>query len=225
MTKHLIFKIRQILLKFRLAVAILNTALLYLYLTGINSNVQQNGDYLCLKRQKEYYPESLLRLWFYHAPDAESENLPPKVKAGVYIYYQYAALQEAKNLAKKDNSDLDTDDEKALKKVKIQGKDFLQWVEDKAVANCSEHVAVLKHFDEMELTLSDDDKDSIASYVDNAYENNPDMFEGNGIGKESLEEVMTSTYKSQEIFNALYGDDGTEGVKEDDIKKFYEENK
>ena len=147
-----------------------------------------------------------------------------KVKAGVYIYYQYAALQEAKNLAKKDNSDLDTDDEKALKKVKIQGKDFLQWVEDKAVANCSEHVAVLKHFDEMELTLSDDDKDSIASYVDNAYENNPDMFEGNGIGKESLEEVMTSTYKSQEIFNALYGDDGTEGVKKDDIKKFYEEN-
>ena len=40
------------------------------------SDLQNEFDEIW-KKQKEYYPESLLRLWFYHAPDAESENLPP----------------------------------------------------------------------------------------------------------------------------------------------------
>ena len=73
-----------------------------------------------------------------------------QVKAGVYIYYQYTAFQEAKNLAQKANEKLDVTDEKALKKVKINDKDFLQWVEDKTTTACAEHVAVMKKFDEME---------------------------------------------------------------------------
>lgn len=35
---------------------------------------------------------------------------------------------------------------------------------------------------------------------------------------------MTNTYKSNEIFEALYGENGTEGVKEEDVKNFYIEN-
>ena len=76
----------------------------------------------------------------------------------------------------------------------------------------------------MELSLKESDIESIESSVESAYENNPDMFEGNGIGKESLEEIMTNTYKSNEIFEALYGENGTEGVKEEDVKNFYIEN-
>ena len=82
----------------------------------------------------------------------------------------------------------------------------------------------MKKFDEMELSLKESDIESIESSVDSAYENNPDMFEGNGIGKESLKEIMTNTYKSNEIFEALYGENGTEGVKEEDVKNFYIEN-
>lgn len=101
-----------------------------------------------------------------------------QVKAGVYIYYQYTAFQEAKNLAQKANEKLDVTDEKALKKVKINDKDFLQWVEDKTTTACAEHVAVMKKFDEMELSLKESDIESIESSVESAYENNPDMFEG-----------------------------------------------
>ena len=50
-----------------------------------------------------------------------------QVKAGIYIYYQYSAFQEAKNLAAKADEKLDVNDEKALKKAKIDCKDFLQW--------------------------------------------------------------------------------------------------
>lgn len=147
-----------------------------------------------------------------------------QVNAGIFIYYQYSAFQEAKNLVAKADEKLDTEDEKALKKAKINGQDFMQWVEDKATTACAEHVAVIKQFDELGLSLDESDIDAIESNVENTYENNPEMFEGNGIGEESLKEIMTNTYKVQKIFESLYGEGGTEGVKNEDIKNFYIEN-
>ncbi len=147
-----------------------------------------------------------------------------QVKAGIYIYYQYSAFQEAKNLAAKANEKLDVNDEKALKKAKIDGKDFLQWVEDKATISCAEHVAAIKKFDEMKLTLDEDDIEAIETNAESYYDENPEMFEDNGIGEESLKDIMANTYKVQKIFESLYGEDGTEGVKNEDIKNFYIEN-
>ena len=66
-----------------------------------------------------------------------------QVKAGVYIYYSYTALTEAKNLAAKQDENLDVSDEKSLKKIKIEGKDFLTFVKDKTTESCVDHVAVI----------------------------------------------------------------------------------
>ena len=147
-----------------------------------------------------------------------------QVKAGVYIYYSYTALTEAKNLAAKQNKDLDVTDEDALKKVKLDGKDFLDYVKDKTTESCINHVAIIKHFDELGLSLSDTDKSDIDKYVDSNWDSNEKMFEENGIGKDSLKEIMTSSYKSDEIFNAYYGDGGSENVTEDQVKDYYVEN-
>lgn len=147
-----------------------------------------------------------------------------QVKAGVYIYYSYTALTEAKNLAAKQNKDLDVTDEDALKKVKLDGKDFLDYVKDKTTESCINHVAIIKHFDELGLSLSDTDKSDINKYVDSNWDSNEEMFEENGIGKDSLKEIMTSSYKSDEIFNAYYGDGGSENVTEDQVKDYYVEN-
>lgn len=147
-----------------------------------------------------------------------------QVKAGVYIYYSYTALTEAKNLAAKQDENLDVTDEEALKKVKIEGKDFLDYVKDKTTESCIDHVAVIKHFDELGLSLTDDEKKEINDYVESSWDSNGDMFEGNGIGKDSLKEIMTSSYKSDAIFNAYYGEDGSENVTEDQLKEYYTEN-
>lgn len=147
-----------------------------------------------------------------------------QVKAGVYIYYSYTALTEAKNLAAKQDENLDVTDEDALKKVKIEGKDFLDYVKDKTTESCIDHVAVIKHFDELGLSLTDDEKKEINDYVESSWDSNGDMFEGNGIGKDSLKEIMTSSYKSDAIFNAYYGEDGSENVTEDQLKDYYTEN-
>lgn len=147
-----------------------------------------------------------------------------QVKAGVYIYYSYTALTEAKNLAAKQDEKLDVKDEKALKKIKIEGKDFLTFVKDKTTESCVDHVAVMKHFDELELTLTQDELDEIDEYVESSWQNNEDMFTESGISKESIKEIMTSSYKSDAIFKAYYGEGGSENVTEDQLKDFYTEN-
>ncbi len=50
------------------------------------------------------------------------------------------------------------------------------------------------------------------------------MFEGNGIGKESLEEVITMSFKTEAVFNSFYGEGGSEGVTDDQLKDFYVDN-
>lgn len=147
-----------------------------------------------------------------------------QVKAGVYIYHCYTALSEAKNLAAKQDENLNVEDEDALKNVKIEGKDFLDYVKDKATENCINHVTVMKHFDELGLTLTDESVKEISDYVEGNWDANQKMFEGNGISKESLSEVLTVSYKSDEIFKKYYGEDGLEEVKEDQLKDFYIEN-
>ncbi|MCI7803702.1 MAG: hypothetical protein MR503_01310 [Oscillospiraceae bacterium] len=147
-----------------------------------------------------------------------------QVKAGIYIYYSFTALTEAKNLAAKQDENLDVTDEDALKKVKLDGKDFLDYVKDKTTESCINHVAVIKHFDELGLSLTDDEQKEINSYVESSWEANEEMFEGNGISKDSLKEIMTSSYKSDSIFNAYYGEDGSENVTDDQLKEYYTEN-
>lgn len=145
------------------------------------------------------------------------------LKAGIYIFYQDKALDEAKNLAKKENSDIDITDEDALEDTTIEGKEFLKWISDRTLASCREHVAINKKYDEMGLKLSDTDRDSIKAAAAANYENYPEYSE-NGIGEQSLEEILSITYKTTELFDAIYGKDGTENIQESEIKDYYIEN-
>ena len=82
----------------------------------------------------------------------------------------------------------------------------------------------MKHFDELELSLTQDELDEIDEYVESSWQNNEDMFTENGISKDSIKEIMTSSYKSDAIFKAYYGEGGSENVTEDQLKDFYTEN-
>ena len=149
-----------------------------------------------------------------------------ELKAGIYILYQNSSLEEAKSKAAEENEELDTTDEEALRACKIEGKDFLDWVNEKTMEKCLEHVTVIKKFDELKLTLEDKDLTSIDNYADSVYaeENDSNVYYLNGIGKDSFKEVLKNSYRSNAIFDALYGEGGSEGVKEDELKEYYLEN-
>jgi len=149
-----------------------------------------------------------------------------KLNAGVYIYYQNAALEEAKSLASQEDPNLDTSDRETLERCIINEKKFNDWVKEKTMANCNEHIAVIEKFDELGLTLLEDDVAMAKEYADSLYSDTEGENEylENGIGQDSLEEILLNTYKSSEIFNHIYGEGGTENVQESTLKDFYTEN-
>ena len=148
-----------------------------------------------------------------------------QLKAGIYILYQNLALEEAKSLAQNENADIDTTDEDALEDTVIEGRDFLDWVNEKTMASCREHVAIIKKFDEMNLELEEDYIENAESYAASLYEDtSSNQYYLNGIGEESFKEFLLNSYKSSELFDAIYGEGGTENIQESEIKDYYIEN-
>ncbi len=147
-----------------------------------------------------------------------------EMNAGVYIYYQNTALEEAKSLAAEENEDLDTTDQDALEACTIEGKSFLEWVNDKTLASCAEHIAVIQKFDELGLTLAQEDIDMVDDYAESVYSEEKNEYTNNGIGEESFKEILINTYKATELFDAIYGEGGSENVQESTLKENYIEN-
>lgn len=147
-----------------------------------------------------------------------------QLKAGVYIYYQNTAVEEAKSLALKDNAELDTEDTDALEACVIEDKKFLDWVYDKTIVSCAEHIAVIQKFDELGLELAQEDIDLVNDYAESVYAEETNEYTDNGIGEESFKEILINTYKASEVFNAIYGEGGSANVQESELKEHYIEN-
>ncbi len=144
--------------------------------------------------------------------------------AGVYIYYLNSAYQQALSQLPEDYPDIDTTDVKAVKDCLLEGKDVRTWVQDKAMELCSDFIATEQKFDELGLSLDDETNANIDMMMDYYWASSEENMVANGISEESFRKVMTSSYKSQEVFEYYYGVDGQEGVTEQELKDYYIEN-
>lgn len=147
-----------------------------------------------------------------------------EVPAGVYIYYLSTAYSSAVSQLSEENSELDTTDKEAIKGQTLEGKDITTWIQDKATEMVTDFVATEKKFDELGLTLDADAKSSISQMKDYYWASSQENFEKNGISEESFTKILTSSYKSDEIFKYYYGVDGQEGVTEDELRQYYIDN-
>ncbi len=147
-----------------------------------------------------------------------------EVPAGVYIYYLSTAYSSAVSQLSKENSELDTTDKEAIKGQTLEGKDITTWIQDKATEMVTDFVATEKKFDELGLTLDADAKSSISQMKDYYWASSQENFEKNGISEDSFTKILTSSYKSDEIFKYYYGVDGQEGVTEDELRQYYIDN-
>lgn len=140
------------------------------------------------------------------------------LKSGVYIFYQNMTLEEAKTLAEEENENLDIEDQDALEEATIDGKKFLDWVYDETLKSCKNHIAIIKKFDEMELTLTEESIASAKDYAEYLTAEETNEYFANGISRESIEEVLINSYKMDAVFTAIYGEGGTENVQESTLK-------
>ena len=94
----------------------------------------------------------------------------------------------------------------------------------RALEYCQRYVAIEKKFDELDLSLTEEESKDVESTIDSFWDTNGETYEKNGISKNSVKSVLENTYMTNEVFLYYYGVDGEEGTTEDDLKQYYEEN-
>lgn len=135
---------------------------------------------------------------------------------GVYIYYLSSAYSEA--LGKVEDAS------KSVFDQEIDGKDGAQWVKDRAKESIQLMYYVDQKFEDMGLTLDDDDKSQISSITSSAWSYSSSSFNQYGISQQSLEKAYSQfVVKYQKIFEATYGKGGEKEVSDEDLRSFYED--
>lgn len=147
-----------------------------------------------------------------------------QVNAGIYIYYSYAPYMELTQTLQSENSELDVSDKDVVKEQKMDGVSSEEWIKNKALEYCQRYVAIEKKFEELDLSLTEEENKEISSTIDSFWDTNGELYEKNGIAKSSVQSVLENTYMTNDVFLYYYGLDGEEGTTEDDLKQYYEEN-
>ena len=144
-----------------------------------------------------------------------------KVNAGVYINF---ILSEMSNqMYQMYYSGEITKMEDCFEK-QVDGKDFTAYVKDKALDNTKEFAAIAAKFDELGLSLSEDDAKTIETSVSNAWSSQKDYYELEGISRESLKMCSELSYKKNAIFDHYYSENGVEAVSKDQIQQYVNDN-
>ncbi len=147
-----------------------------------------------------------------------------QINAGVYIYYSYASYVELTQTLSSEDSDLDISDDDAVKAVTMDNVSGEQWVKDRALRYCQEHVAVEQKCEELGLTLAEDEMTEIRDTVDTFWASYGETYEDNGMSSDSVQKVLENTYLQEKLFLYYYGVDGEEGVTDEEMRDYYVEN-
>ena len=138
------------------------------------------------------------------------------VTSGMYVGLSLTAYQEAQALEGLDASKTPFDQE-------LEGEDGLKWVTDEAESLARNYLAVEQKFDEMGLTVDEESQKTMDTNAE-AYYNYLDQIYGyadKGFGLESYKKLQLNQYKSSSIFNKIYGEGGSEEVKDDELKDIF----
>lgn len=140
-----------------------------------------------------------------------------RMPAGVYINQVLSAYSEG--LGKLDNAE-----ESNAWKNTVGGEDFTAWVRSRTQENVYQYFATEKKFEEMGLSLDEFTQAQINYAVESQWSYYQSVYEENGIGKSSFQNEIENTYKRSNLFEAIYGREGTEAVPVKElVDKFNEE--
>lgn len=145
------------------------------------------------------------------------------VNAGIFIFYTLTSYYDALNVITENSSSTDTaptsDD---VKDSHIDNLDAADWIQNKAVEYCSTYVAVEKEFEKTGEELTQEELDDIDSNVEQYA--GLQIYHDNGIGEDSVRDILENEYKRQHVFDYYYGFDGEWGMSEDDLKDYFNDN-
>ena len=139
---------------------------------------------------------------------------------GEYIYYNYSSFSSASSKVENGTGDfldqkLKDDDDKEM-----TARAYIEKNTDEA---CKHFLYVNKTFDELKLSLTQDEISSYKATADQYWVYYKTSFEAMGISKESFVEAgYANNTKLEKIFKATYQKGGKKEVSADELKKYYE---
>ncbi|MCR5122173.1 MAG: hypothetical protein K6B74_07115 [Ruminococcus sp.] len=106
----------------------------------------------------------------------------------------------------------------------VEGKDFMTYVKDKALDDTKEFAAIQAKFDELGLSLSEDDVKTIESSVSSSWSSQKDYYEFQGVSRESLQMCNELSYKKDTVFDYYYSEGGVEEITNDALQTYVNDN-
>lgn len=137
------------------------------------------------------------------------------IAAGIFVLIVNDVFSEASK-----HEDFDSEIKDVLDN-KIEDQPLADWVDQKAKERLHQFIAVNALFDQKELSLSEDDQESIQSRVDDGWKDSAAEYERRGISKQSLLEFEQNVTKREQLFKAYYDKDGSDPASDEDLKALF----
>lgn len=140
------------------------------------------------------------------------------VNAGIYIYNIVSELLDRQYTLYYTGSTND------IMQEKVDGKEMAVYLEENAMKKTKEYCAVVEKFEQIGLSLSDEDIKSISTSATNSYNAQKEMYDEMGISKESIKQMLRESLMKQRLFDYYYGEDGKQEPTDEDIEKYINDN-
>lgn len=135
---------------------------------------------------------------------------------GAYIYYLSSAYTEAGNKVSAHDKILEGT---------IDGQDAKSWIKDQALAYVGAYYYICDKFDELGLSLTEEDLDAIDNGTATYWPYFKARMEAMGISEDSFKKAYAEhNVRAQLLMEALYGEGGPEEISEDELRQYYTEN-
>jgi len=156
-----------------------------------------------------------------------------EIRAGEFIYMQITAANEVSANYLEAHPDVNIFESGFnLFEQEWDGRSFSTRINDRAIELLREVAATALLFEELGLSLTAENLQDARRYTESFWDSSDglqnfnigntwgEFYESVGIGKESHTAIMLSGMKEQELFFAIYGEEGSEPVSEEEITAF-----
>ena len=150
-----------------------------------------------------------------------------EIPAGIYLLAQYNAYNTAANAAELATGETASDVKAVLKaqctgtigdeEVTASGEEYVQRLTQRSLEY---YAAVETKFDELGGTLSEEEVASAGASADSMWESGGDLYEKNGIGKDTLKNYLLNGTKADKLADLLYGEDGVSPISDEELADY-----
>ena len=149
-------------------------------------------------------------------PEIAATYKDGSIPAGVYIFHQVNALNEAYQKVANPYGDILSQD--------IDGVKAEQWVNNRAVELVKTYAAVSSEATRLNITLDEAMATSIKQSLNKTWGTEGATMEKMGISLTSAEAIANNAQLANKVFTAYYGEGGEKAVPESELKTYFTDN-